>query len=42
VAISTHFTAQFKSGDPPDRALAQWRATPPEWLPKKSREIQDS
>jgi len=42
LAISTSFSAQFKSADPPDRALAQWRATRPDWLPPKSKEIQDS
>lgn len=42
MAISTNFTAQFKDGAPPDRALAQWRANRPEWLPAKYQEIADS
>jgi hypothetical protein len=42
MAISTSFTAEFKTGDPPDRALAQWRATHPDWLPERYKEISDS
>jgi hypothetical protein len=32
-AISTNLTAQSKDGAPPDKALAQWRADRPPWLP---------
>jgi hypothetical protein len=42
LAISTNFTAQFKVGAPPDKALAQWRADRPPWLPSRYQIIEDS
>ena len=41
--LSNMITAQFSSSnEQPDAALAHWRATPPEWLPKQYREVEDS
>ena len=42
MAISTNFTAQFKDGAPPQKALAQWQADRPSWLPSRYRMIEDS
>jgi hypothetical protein len=42
LAISTNFTAQFKDGASPQKALAQWRANRPPWLPNRYQIIEDS
>jgi hypothetical protein len=42
-AISSTLTASFSApGEPPATALARWRKTPPDWLPGRYKEIQDS
>ena len=42
-AISSGLTAHFSApGEPPARALAQWRSERPSWLPSKYDEVEDS
>ena len=43
MALSSGITAHFSApGDPPSSALARWRATPPDWLPSRYGEVEDS
>jgi hypothetical protein len=42
-SLSSMLTAQFSDPrEQPAAALAHWRATPPEWLPARYGEIEDS
>jgi hypothetical protein len=42
-SITSTLSANFSApGEPPASALRRWRETPPDWLPSRYREIDDS